>query len=107
MAEFPPNPERYKGRAFLRFIELYVLDAIDMLSDHDRAQLPKLEPMLQKTYGMKAGWREIVAAQMDFEDGMADAIRRMWQNYLEHHRKAGNSVHPEEFAQGLADEIIR
>ncbi len=107
MAKFWEQPGRYEGKPFLRLVELYVLDAIGQLHDHYRETAEKMEPRLQATYGTKAPWQQIIAEQMEFPDTLPAAIRGLWDGYLEHHRKLGNSVDPEEFVVEFVDKNIQ
>ena len=71
------NP-RYDGRPLLRLLDAYVLDAIGHLDPDQDAELRAMEPELRREWGGTGGWRELCAAQMRFPDGMAGAVREVW-----------------------------
>jgi hypothetical protein len=72
--------DRYDGKPFLRLLDCYVLDTLGALDDRSEAALIAMEPRLRAIYNANGGWREIVAAQMDFPDDMPDQIRRIWDD---------------------------
>jgi hypothetical protein len=96
--------DRYNGKPFLRLLDNYVLDAIGHLDPEVATALVKLEPKLRQVYGGTGGWREIVAAEMKFPEGMRGAIHELWESgrrkYL-----AGNGFepNPSEFTQFFVD----
>ncbi|MDA8016722.1 MAG: hypothetical protein MPN21_04665 [Thermoanaerobaculia bacterium] len=69
---------RYQGKPFLRLLELYVLWAIDALDASHENEIRSLSTELQKVYGRPGAWHEIIEAQMDFPQGMADELLKMW-----------------------------
>lgn len=88
---------RYQDKPLLRFLDSYVLDAIDQLSDDQRRGLEELRPMLARSLGLKGTWQEIVSAAMEFPESMPESIRRIWGAYLDAARAAQNPVDPNEF----------
>lgn len=95
---------RYEGKPFLRLLDSYVLDAIGALDADALAGLHMLEPKLRQTYAATGSWREIVAAQMEFPEGMPGAIREVWEKgrprFVEAH---GREPDPVEFTQVFVD----
>jgi hypothetical protein len=92
------KPKRYEGRPFLRLVDSYILDAIGQLTDDQRDSLRRMEPKLQATFNLAGTWQQIVEAQLDILPSVPERIREFWAGYLEHERKLGHSVHPNEFA---------
>ena len=71
--------ERYTGKPFLRLVDSYVLDAIGHLDAAADANLTRLEPRFHAAFNATGDWRTIVATQMRFPEGMAGAIREIWE----------------------------
>jgi hypothetical protein len=96
--------DRYIGKPFLRLLDSYVLDAIGALDETALAGLASLEPGLRRTYGTTGSWQEIVAAQMQFPEGMPGAIRETWEKgrprFVEAH---GREPDPNEFTRIFVD----
>ena len=72
--------DRYEGKPFLRLIDCYVLDAIGRLDAGQDEQLTAMEPKFREVFGEAGDWRRIVEARMQFPEGMAGAIRQVWDN---------------------------
>ena len=95
--------ERYAGKPFLRMLDCYVLDAIGALHPDEQARLAEMAPMLQETFG-NSDWREVVAKEMQFPDGMAGAIREVWTKGRTRFIEAqGQEPDPLEFTQSFVD----
>ncbi|RYE40360.1 MAG: hypothetical protein EOP24_41130 [Hyphomicrobiales bacterium] len=88
---------RYQDKPFLRFLDSYVLDVIDQLSDDQRRGLEELRPMLARSLGLDGSWQELVSAAMQFPESMPESIRRIWSGYLDAARAAQNPVDPNAF----------
>lgn len=71
--------DRYEGKPFLRLVDSYVLDAIGKLDEPTAKWLVDSETYFRQTYGMTGSWQEIVAAQMQFPEGMQAAIVEVWE----------------------------
>ncbi len=95
---------RYSGKPFLRLLECYVLNAIDQLSDDQRATLQRMEPKLADVYGMNGTWLDIVNAQMDFPGSLQAQIREVWERNLASARELETSIDPNEFATVFVDQ---
>lgn len=96
--------DRYAGKPFLRLVDSYVLDAIGHLSAGTDATLTKLEPKFHKAFNAKGDWRAIVAATMRFPDGMAGAIREVWdKGKVRYVAENGHDPDPAEFARIFVD----
>ena len=96
--------DRYKANPFLRLLDCFVLDAIDMLDDNQREILNRLEPGLSKTFDMQGTWRQIVAAQMNFADTVPGRIREFWEGYKAAAQQQGLPANPDEFVVSFVDQ---
>ncbi|MFB0613162.1 hypothetical protein [Aurantiacibacter poecillastricola] len=70
--------DRYEGKPFLRLLDSYVLAAIGHLDEANARWLVEAEPYFRSTFGATGSWQEIVAARMQFPEGMEEAIREVW-----------------------------
>ncbi|HET9510662.1 MAG TPA: hypothetical protein VFO80_05875 [Sphingomonas sp.] len=70
---------RHEGKPLLRLLDGYVMDAIGHLDPAEAAALKAMEPGLRREWGGTGDWRALCAAQMRFPDGMAAAIREVWE----------------------------
>ena len=95
--------DRYAGRPFLRLLECLALDAIDALDPAQRATLEKMAPKLAASLGREGTWQQIVAAQMQWGDGIEVAIRELWERNREVAREEGIELTADEFAMLFAD----
>ena len=96
--------KRYEGKPFLRFLDCFVLDAIDQLEASQRQGIEAMQPTLAKAMGRHGTWQEIVSAEMDFPESLPEQIRKIWQNYLDKAKQQGASVSPEEFVMEFIDQ---
>jgi hypothetical protein len=96
--------DRYDGKPFLKLVDSYVLDAIGHLDAESDASLTALEPKFHEAFNATGDWRTIVASVMQFPDGMAGAIREVWDKgkarFIEVN---GHAPDPVEFAQIFVD----
>ena len=69
---------RYDGKPLLRLVDAYVLDAIGHLPPEVDAKMTDMEPKFREAFGASGSWREMVAEQMKFPEGLPAAIREMW-----------------------------
>ena len=99
------NP-RYEGKPLLRLLELYVLSAIDELSEADRQTLERMAPKLQALYGGHGEWQEAVATAVHMPADVPIAIREIWGKNLEIARVNGVTLHPQAFAEMFVDENL-
>ncbi|HEY2882766.1 MAG TPA: hypothetical protein VGJ15_10040 [Pirellulales bacterium] len=89
---------RYDGKPFLRLVELYILWTINKLSADDEQRLAAMTPKLSEIFNRQGTWHDILAAEMDFSPELPTQINARW---LESKQRA------EDFAQRIADELIR
>ena len=95
---------RYDGKPLLRLVDSYVLDAIGHLPPEVDAKMTEMEPSFRKTFGASGSWREIVAAQMRFPDGLPDAIREVWtMGRVRFLAEQGYEPDPAQFTQSFVD----
>ena len=95
---------RYTGKPLLRLVDSYVLDAIGHLPREVDAKLTDMEPKFAETFGETGSWREMVARQMRFPDGLPGAIRQMWDaGRAKFVAEQGHEPDPAEFTQTFVD----
>jgi len=99
------NEDRYAGRPFLRLLECLALDAIDALDPEQRATLEAMAPKLAVSLGHEGEgtWQQIVAAQMQWGEGIEAAIREVWDRNRQIAQVEGIDLTPDEFAMLFAD----
>jgi hypothetical protein len=96
--------DRYAQKPFLKLLESYVLDAIGHLDPATDAELTKAEPGIRKIFGASGDWRSIVVKRMQFPDGMAGAIREVWdKGSVRFVAENGQQPDPAEFARHFID----
>jgi len=96
--------DRYEGKPFLRLIDCYVMDAIGHLDAEQDDTLTAMEPKFRETFGEKGDWRAIVEARMQFPEGMASAIRQVWDNGRDKFvAMNGQEPEPAEFTRVFVD----
>ena len=95
--------DRYAGRPFLRLLECLALDAIDALDPAQRAALEEMAPKLGASLGIDGTWQQIVATQMNWGEGIEDAIREVWDRNREIAKAEGIELTTDEFAMLFAD----
>lgn len=95
---------RYAGKPLLRLVDSFVLDAIGHLPPEVDAKMTEMEPQFRAAFGASGTWREIVADQMKFPDGLHGAIRELWDKgrtrFLE---SEGREPDPGEFTMTFVD----
>ena len=96
--------DRYEGKPFLRLVDCYVLDAIGHLDEEQDVQLTEMTPKFREIFGEQGDWREIVVARMQFPEGMAGAIRELWDSGHDKFVAAnGREPDPAEFTRFFVD----
>ncbi|KGQ17932.1 hypothetical protein LF41_1786 [Lysobacter dokdonensis DS-58] len=95
--------DRYAGRPFLRLLECLALDAIGELDPQQRTVLEAMTPKLAESLGREGTWQQIVAAQMNWGDGIEVAIRELWDRNSAVAREEGIELTPDEFSMLFAD----
>lgn len=95
--------DRYAGRPFLRLLECLALDAIDALDPEQRATLEAMAPKLGASLGREGTWQQIVGAQMEWGEGIGDAIREVWERNRKLAQEEGIELTTDEFAMLFAD----
>lgn len=96
------NEDHYESRPFLRLLECLALDAIDALDPEQRAALEAMAPTLAESLGREGTWQQIVAAQMNWGDGIEVAIRELWDRNREVAKEEGIELTSDEFAMLFA-----
>lgn len=96
--------ERYAGKPFLELLDAYVLDAIGHLDPARDADLTAREAAFRRMFGGSGGWRAQVVQRMQFPDGMAGAIRELWEKGSAKFVAAqGYQPDPAEFVRSFVD----
>ena len=101
------SPERYNGQPFLRLLDSYVLKAIGFLAPEDEEVLRQMTPKLQEVYEVSGTWFEIVAAVMEFPDGLASELRGMWEKNRQLALENSEELDPSVFAMMVVDDNFR
>lgn len=96
------NP-RYQGKTFLRFLECYVLHAIDELSDDDSKTMENITPQIQEMYGEQGTWYEVISKAMNLPSDFEDQIRPMWEKNRKLAQDNGETLLPQHFAEMFVD----
>lgn len=99
------NP-RYDGKALLRLIELYVIDAVGALTPEQGKNLDAMGPKLCETFGATGDWRAAIAKAMEFPETLPNAIRQLWDKNQEIAKQQGASLSAEDFAMMFVDTNI-
>lgn len=96
--------DRYSGKPFLELLDAYVLDAIGHLDAGRDAELTASEPRFREMFGETSDWRSMVVQRMQFPDGMAGAIRELWEKGAAKFVAAqGYQADPAEFVRSFVD----
>ena len=73
---------RYAGEPLLRFLDSYVLNAIDLLDTDTRSHLEELAPKLCQILGTRPGtWQHSIEEALNLPDVAEDEIRKLWISY--------------------------
>lgn len=99
--------DRYSGQPLLRLLESYVLWAIGHLSEDDQALIERMVPHLQRTFGMRGTWQEILEAVMQLPANMPSLIRRNWEENLAIAKDRQEELAPTLFARQFVDANLR
>jgi hypothetical protein len=99
--------DRYNGQPLLRLLESYVLWAIGELSDEDKALIERMVPHLQRTFGVRGTWQEILESVMELPTNMPSLIRRNWEENLAIAEERREELAPTLFAREFVDANLR
>lgn len=96
--------DRYADKPFLRFVDAYVLKAIGHLDKATDDYCTAMVPQLEKSFGLKGSWPEIVAQQMKFAPDLPAQILRIWTEGKARYEE-GNAAPPDpvQFAMIFVD----
>ncbi len=86
----------------LRLLECYVLKAIGCLPPETETQLLKLAPNLEKTFGSRGPWCDMIAKRMGFSSDLPEYLRGLWLQNLAATAEQ-TRLSPEHFAQYIVD----
>jgi len=94
--------DRYEGRPFLRLLECFVLWSVGQLPMEQAARLEEMAPKLAVVYGTSGSWQNLVVSEMEFSEGISEALRGMWERTVDN---AGDAldIDPEIWAQQVVD----
>ncbi|KTE34033.1 MULTISPECIES: hypothetical protein [unclassified Sphingopyxis] len=97
--------DRYTDKPFLRFVDAYVLKAIGHLDEATDAYCTAMVPSLEKSFGLKGTWPQIVAQQMNFMPGLPAQILHTWAEGKARYEEAnGEAPDPVQFAMIWVDQ---
>ena len=95
--------DRYSGKPLLLLLELYVLWAIDELSDFHAARLEEMTLRLTKAFGGDGSWQDAIAQAMDLPPEMAELIRERWDRNQAIAAGRDEELTPQAFAEMFID----
>ncbi|MDZ3831071.1 MAG: hypothetical protein U0S50_04550 [Sphingopyxis sp.] len=96
--------DRYSEAPFLRFVDAWVLKAIGHLDDATDAYCTAMVPSLEKSFGIKGSWPDIVAKQMNFAPDLPAQILRIWaEGKARYEEGNGEPADPVQFAMIFVD----
>ena len=96
--------DRYTDKPFLRFVDAYVLKAIGHLDEATDAYCTAMVPSLEKSFGLKGSWSQIVAQRMKFEPDLSTQILRIWtEGRARFEAGKGEAADPVQFAMIFVD----
>jgi hypothetical protein len=96
--------DRYTDKPFLRFVDAYVLKAIGHLDDATDTYCTAMVPQLEKSFGIKGSWSEIVAQQMNFSPDLPFQILHIWADGKKRFEEANKEpADPVQFAMIYVD----
>jgi hypothetical protein len=70
--------DRYEGKPLLLLLELYVLWAIEELTDFHADRLEDMSARLTEAFGGDGSWQDAISQAMDFPPEMPELIRERW-----------------------------
>lgn len=96
--------DRYTDKPFLRFVDAWVLKAIGHLDDATDAYCTPMVPSLEKSFGLKGTWPQIVAQQMNFAPDLPAQILKIWADGRARYAAGqGEAADPVQFAMIFVD----
>ncbi len=96
--------DRYSDAPFLRFVDAWVLKAIGHLDKATEEYCVAMVPHLERSFGLRGSWDEIVAQRMDFDAGLAARIQAIWTEGKARFEEAnGRPAEPVQFAMIFVD----
>lgn len=100
--------DRYDAKPFLRFVDAYVLKAIGHLDDATDAYCAAMVPSLERSFGIKGSWVQIVEQQMKFPADLPAQIQRIWTDGKAKFEAAnGTPADPVQFAYIFVDRNLQ
>lgn len=97
------NP-RYRGKAFLRILELYVIWAVGELPVKEASFLEEITPKLRETFKKEGHWQQVVEAEMELPSTFPETIRAYWNRNKEIARTARVTLSSQQFAEMFVDQ---
>ena len=95
---------RYDDKPFLRFLDAWVLNAIGQLDEATEAWCKAMVPQLERSFGIKGSWDQIVARQMKFGPELPAQIRKIWTDGKARFAQGnGEAPDPVQFAMIFVD----
>lgn len=96
--------DRYTDQPFLRFVDAYVMKAIDRLDAATETYCAAMEPQLRQSFGLEGNWIQIVEQQMKFPADLPNRIRTIWADGQARFEAAnGRPADPVQFAMTFVD----
>jgi hypothetical protein len=98
--------DRYETNPFLLILELFVIHAIQPLTESECMLLEQMTPALRSGTGLEGDWESIVRAMMGWDQTIYDRIESEW---LKAQCKAAitkEKIEPEHFAVRYVDNVV-
>jgi hypothetical protein len=95
--------DRYAGKPLLLLLELYVLWAIDELSEFHADRLEDMTQRLTVAFGGDGSWQDALAQAMDLPPEMAELIRERWARNRAIADERDEELTPQAFAEMFID----
>lgn len=96
--------DRYTDQPFLRFVDAYVMKAIDRLDAATETYCAAMEPQLRQSFGLDGNWVQIVEKQMQLPADLPQRIRQIWTEGQARFEAAnGQPADPAQFAMTFVD----
>jgi hypothetical protein len=97
---------RYRGKPLLGLLELYVLWAIDQLSEKQSSFMVEITPKLQSIYLRNGTRQNIIEAEIELPSDLPNKSRELWIRNRVIAHKQGVTLSPQEFAEMFVDQNL-
>lgn len=100
----PGHGARYAGRPLLRPVDLYVLDAVALLADDDRAKVEGMTSRLRETLGSTAStWQGVLGDALRLPATFHKDVRTQWAEQSAAAAATGQTISADDYAAAVAE----